>query len=224
MFYSSESNPLKCESVAKLCIRSFEKSGDRWYGQFVKAVDDINNHARKPLDEALEMINIAEADGEFTNGTTTDTFEDSEEALVKQVKFYEDKMPTCEEATLWLLNEISPFARPKRRGRGTTNWEKIQVLKSDPFKVALLKLTRVVNSVEWAKQECETRAEKGEPEVEHFVDTSIGWQARADSFDDCEEPDDWMPGSEELRTWLEQLEGLELLANLEPFVPLEEYS
>jgi hypothetical protein len=215
----------KSETIRELCEQSFAKSGDQWYKMFAKAAEDFQDKGRSPLDDARETIETVESTGEIDDGEACHAM-DGDEAMDLIIKRYEDKMPTEEEAVLWLRDVIQPFARPKRRGRGATNWEKVQVIKDDAFKVAILKLMRILNAVDWARNECTDREENaGNSDVDHFTDTGPGWSARGESIDNCEDLDDWFPGSEELKTWLEQIESLTFMEQLEPSdMTLEEYA
>lgn len=220
------SNPLESEEIKGLCIQSFQKSGMHWYRQYATLVENFNTEGIKIVDHALERIRIAEAENEFYDGVRVRVVDDGEvedgqTAHELQIKFYEDKMPSAEEAKLWLRDIIKPFERPRRRGRGVTNWEKVQVIKSDAFKVCLLKMMRVVNAYDYAVLKCTERAENVTPDVDFFADNSEAWGIRAQALEDCEDPADFMPGSEEISTWLEQIEGRDLLEKMEPFVALD---
>lgn len=216
----------KSDAIRELCEQSFAKSGDQWYKMFAQAAEDLQCKGRAALDDAREAIETAESTGEVDDGEASHAMADNDEALDLQIKYYEGKMPTEEEVVLYLRDVIQPFARPKRRGRGTTNWEKVQLIKDDPFKVAMLKLVRILNAVDWARNECSKRENNaGNSDVDHFTDTAPGWEARGESIDNCEDLDDWFPGSEELKTWLEQIESLTFMEDLAPSnIPLEEYA
>jgi hypothetical protein len=206
----------KSEAIRELCEQSFAKSDDKWYQTFAKAAEDFNKKGRLPLEDANEAIQTAEATSEMDGGEA--------EKLVIQT--YEARMPTGAETILWLRDVIKPFDRPRRRGRGVTNWEKVQAIKDDAFKVAILKLVRILNAVDWARDQCLERTVKADDvEVDHWTDRASGWTARGESIDECEDLDDWFPGSENLKEWLEQIHGNGFMDPLESSgKALEEYA
>ena len=199
-----------------LAIASFERSGATWYNTYYRAATAWAGAGRRPVDAAREHIDIVEHDR-------------GDDVAATVVAQYEARMPSADEFALWLRDKTQPFARPRRRGRGTTNWERVQLIKSDSFKVALMEVARVVLAWPWAMGKCEqakTDAEGRSDEATErgWTDTFPGWEARFDSMEQCEDPDDLMPYSEELRTWLGQIEDMNLLEALEKDTPLSEYA
>tara|TARA_B110000046_G_scaffold154538_1_gene164503 strand:+ start:57 stop:722 length:666 start_codon:yes stop_codon:yes gene_type:complete len=214
--------------ITELSTKSFLKSGDQFYSSFYRAAHawqfGLSRKVKgtktttEPLRAVLDTIHEELGQLECDEGDEEGCYDAKLEALTQ-------RKPTADEATLYLRFKCGEFKPPKKRS-GKSNHEKAQLLQADPFKLALLEAIRIVKAFPGIKDEIQERIDAPkdyDAEERGWTDTSEGWQVRLDGMEQCDDPDDFCP-EEEIGTWLQHLEEVELLPNLQDDTPLGEYS
>jgi len=216
--------------ITELATKSFLKSGDQFYTSFYRAAHAWQfglsrtvkgtKTTTEPLRVAVDTIHEDLGQLEYYEGDEECSYDAKLEALTQ-------RKPTAEEVTLYLRFKCGEFKPPKKRS-GKSNHEKAQLLQADPFKIALLEAIRIVKAFPGIKDEIQERLDASNffqrrTKDRCWTNTSVGWQARLDGMEECEDPDDFCP-EEEIGTWLEHVEELELLPKLQDDAPLSEYS
>ena len=220
--------------ITELATKSFLKSGDQFYSSFYRAAHAWQfglsrtvkgtKTTTEPLRVAVDTINEEIDQWLDEEG---DEEGDEERRLRRIFEAMTQRKPTAEEVTLYLRFKCGEFKPPKKRS-GKSNHEKAQLLQADPFKIALLEAIRIVKAFPGIKDEIQERLDASNffqrrTKDRCWTNTSVGWQARLDGMEECEDPDDFCP-EEEIGTWLEHVEELELLPKLQDDAPLSEYS
>jgi len=197
-------------ALIKLATESFfVESGDKFYAAYYKAVQDWQEGRevderkvgalRRVLDSNREELDTLVAlDNEYGN------------AFGKLLT--ELKKPTVDECMLYMRYMAGELDPPKKRGRDSC-WEKVHELMADRFVLAQLEVIRIVlafpgivlatkKSLEWSISSIQWAV---------YSDYTVaGWQDRLESLEECDDPNEFLP-KEDLYTWLEQIEELQLL-------------
>ena len=216
--------------ISQLATKSFVgRSGDQFYSSYFKAVQAWEEGAKR-TSRGVTTRAVALREALDTERELLDELEGDDDAWEAHNLELDARKPSVDEVHLYLRYKCGDFQRPRRRGRGTSNWERAQALEANPFKLALLEVIRIVKAKPGVEEACEKAVDKASEYMDSFDgwpiewgDATIGWQARKDDLERCEDPEEFCP-EEEIGTWLQQIQDMQLLAGMADDTPIGEYS
>lgn len=203
------------DALKKLAVKCSQRPGSNFFMQYAKAVADWEAGDKKknrtplraPLDDMCKVLDLTKPTAAAQPDARVDAF------------LKDKKMPTADECALFFKYTLGQINRPKKR-RGNSNWEAVEKLEQDEFKMAIIKVVRLVLSIDWIKEAAEEAFHKAEERQEvalerGWADNTEAWEQRFHALEDCEEQGEFIPTDDQtVFDYLKGISGLELLPEL----------
>ena len=193
------------DALTKAAVASFTKSGDLAILMYYRAIDAYNANFFEgtpgPLKKLLNLRD--ELDGS-----------DPKDAAAR------DKlMPSQSDLDVIFRKMAGKLTPPKKRGRGTSNWEKAALLMSEPITMAIAEGARIELAWSWFVEAVETRMNAAEARAEEAEER--GWEDKFPEYEEefghveqFEEPRNYMPEAGGIMNYLNGLPEDQMLDTL----------
>jgi len=199
------------DALTKAAVASFTKSGDLAILMYYRAIDAYNANyfdamgiLAGPPGPLKRLLNLRdELDG----------------ADPKDIAAHDKLMPSQSDLDVIFRKMAGKLTPPKKRGRGTSNWEKATLLMSEPITMAIAEGARIELAWSWFVEAVETRMNAAEARAEEAEER--GWENKFPEYEEefahveqFEEPRNYMPEAGGIMNYLNGLPEDQMLDTL----------
>lgn len=192
-------------ALTKAAVATFTKSGDLAILMYYRAIDAYNANYFEGTPGPLKTLHNLrdELDGS-----------DPKDAAAR------DKlMPSQSDLDVIFRKMAGKLTPPKKRRRGTSNWEKATLLMSEPITMAIAEGARIELAWSWFVEAVETRMNAAEERAEEAEER--GWENKFPEYEEefghveqFEEPRNYMPEAGGIMNYLNSLPEDQMLDTL----------